>query len=59
MSRKQVCRKCGSWYYNHYGLYIALTATYDDSMCGKCNRKIDQEIADNNDTDNMDYRKMF
>lgn len=59
MSRKARCRNCGEWYYNHNGQYIVLPDTYDDSMCGNCNRSIDAEIAENQTSISKDYKKLF
>jgi hypothetical protein len=45
--RKAVCSNCGNWFYNHNGMMIYLPPEYDDSMCPKCNRRIDDEIKAN------------
>lgn len=47
MNRKAICINCSKWFYNHNGQFICLPDTYDDSMCGDCNRKIDNEIQGN------------
>lgn len=46
MTRKSKCSNCGKWYYNDNGLMISRPPEYDQSMCGDCNRKIDNEIKD-------------
>lgn len=51
--RKAKCRNCGEWYYNHNGQYIVLPDTYDDGMCGNCNREIDNQIQ------NRDVNKYY